>query len=181
MGNYIENGYFEQGYIDDDSALGFEDFDSIARKDINFFIDNVGIDSDGISAILEHKLGADYQSEVSLFFGDDIKISSRVNGVFKTRIVSSANNLNNPSNENIGEQLIENYNFLQNVSNNILSNEGFIEAVAENVLGRIEVKFIVVGSDEAVIQSSLIYDEEKGAYVVDIDLRNLTDLITLLK
>lgn len=170
--SYVESGYVEEGYFEGDVSL---DADSVLAKKVNFVVDKKNTSDTSIKALLLSKVGENYEDDVNIIFGKSLKLATKEGGLFKvTEIVGGisqeqldAIDAKIPTAQSILSAITPSLPTAQSIKSLLLSDEGFMSSIAQMTLENMSVSLVAQNGTE--IASSLIYDEEKNAYVLDYD------------
>jgi hypothetical protein len=169
--SYIENGYIDSGY--------FEGEMSVLRKKVHFVINANGYEDTDVHALLLQQVGAKYEDEISIIFGDSLKLAKKSNGVFSIRNVVGG--ISEAELEAIREdiptidQIISSLNLpsASDVLAQLAEDNAFMTSLREQVLSGISFNLVAANGD--IITSGLTYDDAKNAYVLDYDTSLLND------
>jgi hypothetical protein len=151
----MDIGYVEDGYVDGDAVI--YDPSLASKKKVNFVIDNQGLSDENISALLLAKHGDTYVDDVNIIFGNSIKVAEKVGGLFSIKEIVGG----------ISQTDLDAIYSAIPTAQSLVSNSDFITNVATSVMSMMAVN--IVAQNGSAITSSLVYDDDRNAYVLDYD------------
>lgn len=171
MGNYTEERYVESGYVESGYVVGAGapiDLSTAYSKKLNFIVDNHGLDDESLKAIMLQEVGENYENEVVVVFGADLKIAEKVNNVFSVSKV--AGGMSEDVVNLINKKITDVEKSIQSASNLVLeirNTPALLSKLASSIMGKMQVNLVASQGDT--ITSNLIYNDDTHSYILDYD------------